>query len=103
MMHVSTTLASTGGPAFASAGAVVSHSAANTSVITEVVVELGETNLWVSVEHAGVVTRPVLGDDGEPGQLPAVVRVSASGQWRWGVGGSVSPGDVELSHVLSRV
>ena len=49
MMHVSTTLTSTGGPAFASAGAVVSHGAAKSSVITEVVVELGVTNLWVSV------------------------------------------------------
>jgi len=74
-----------------------------TAVRTDVVVELGETNLWVSVAHAGVVSRPVLGEDGEPGQFPAVVRVSGAGQWCWGVRGSVRPGDVELSHLLSRV
>jgi Hsp70 protein len=102
-MHVSTTLTSTGGLAFASRRAVVSHGAASSTLITEVVVELGETNLWVSVERAGVVTRPVLGHDGEPGQFPAVVRFSGAGQWCWGVRGSVRPGDVELSHLLSRV
>ena len=48
-------------------------------VSCEVVVELGETNLWVSLDQDGTTSRPDLVEGAQPGQFPADLRVSAAG------------------------
>ncbi len=87
------------------AAAVAWHATAQlrAAVTTEVVVELGETNLWVTLERAGSVSRPLAADDAAPGQFPAQVRVSESGQWRWGSGRNLAAGEVVVGDLLSRV
>jgi hypothetical protein len=70
-------------------------------VTTEVVVELGETNLWVTVERTGTYSRPELVKGASPGQFPAGLRVTEAGRWFWGAQ-RVRAGDVLVSNILSR-
>ena len=74
-----------------------------TVVTTELVVELGETNLWVSVDHDGTTSRPELVKGAEPGQFPAALRVTEAGRWFWGAGQRLRDGDLLVSNVLARV
>ena len=74
-----------------------------TVVTTELVVELGETNLWVSVDHDGTTSRPELVKGAEPGQFPAALRVTEAGRWFWGAGHRLRDGDLLVSNVLARV
>jgi hypothetical protein len=70
-------------------------------VMTEIVVELGETNLWVTLERAGTFSRPELVRGAAPGQFPADLRVTEAGRWFWGAQ-RVRAGDVLVSNILSR-
>ena len=70
---------------------------------TELVVELGETNLWVSVDRDGTTSRPELVKGAEPGQFPADLRVTEAGRWFWGAGRRRRDGDLLVSNVLARV
>jgi hypothetical protein len=76
---------------------------ARTVVTTELVVELGETNLWATVDDQGVVSRPELIKGMEPGRFPAVLRVTEAGRWFWGAGRRLRDGDLLVSNVLARV
>jgi molecular chaperone DnaK len=71
------------------------------SVTTEVVVELGESNLWATVERAGTLSRPELVKGARPGQFPADLRVTAAGRWFWGAQ-RIRAADVLVSNILSR-
>ena len=73
----------------------------STPVMTEVVVELGETNLWVTVERDGTFSRPELVKGALPGQFPADLRVTEAGRWFWGAQ-RARAGDVLVSNILSR-
>src|SRR6478609_4937763 len=72
-------------------------------VSCEVVVELGETNLWVSLDQDGTTSRPDLVEGAQPGQFPADLRVSAAGRWYWDTGHPLRDGDLLVSNVLARV
>jgi hypothetical protein len=74
-----------------------------TDLVTDVVVELGETNLWVTMERAGRFSRPGLVKGAAPGQFPADLRVTEAGRWFWGARHQLHPGDILVSNVLSRV
>ena len=76
---------------------------AMTDLVTDVVVELGETNLWVTVERAGRFSRPGLVKGAAPGQFPADLRVTEAGRWFWGARHQLHPGDILVANVLSRV
>ncbi len=74
-----------------------------TMVSCEMVVELGETNLWVSLDQDGATSRPDLVEGAQPGQFPADLRVSAAGRWYWDTGHPLRDGDLLVSNVLARV
>lgn len=73
-------------------------------VMTHVVVELGGTNLWVSVHSpGGRVTRPALVAGRPDGQFPAALRVTSSGRWFWGAHRRHADDEVLVTDILSRV
>ncbi len=73
-------------------------------VMTHVVVELGGTNLWVSVHSpGGRVTRPALVAGRPDGQFPAALRVTSSGRWFWGAHRRYADDEVLVTDILSRV
>ncbi len=60
MLVKRTALPSAGGRQVMSRGSVVDAAPVASAVTTEVVIELGETNLWVSTERGGTIRRPSL-------------------------------------------
>ncbi len=76
---------------------------AMTDLVTDVVVELGETNLWVTMVRAGRFSRPGLVKGAAPGQFPADLRVTESGRWFWGSRHQLHSSDIVVANVLSRV
>src|SRR3954452_7526060 len=96
-----TALPSSGAPLVMSRGRMAAVPAA-AAALTEVVVELGETNLWVSTEQAGTVRRPIVSDSADAGRFSAAVRVTKTGEWVW-ASGPDQAGDIVLSDLLSRV
>ncbi len=72
-------------------------------MITGAIIELGETNLWVTVGHAdGHFSSPTLVLGCEPGQFPASASV-AGRLWSWGRTEVRVEGDLLVSGFLSRV
>jgi len=86
------------------AGMTHSGDVADAEVMTHVVVELGESNLWVSVHSpGGRVTRPALVAGRPDGQFPAALRVTSSGRWFWGAHRRHADDEVLVTDILSRV
>ena len=84
----------------------MTHSGAvnDAQAMTHVVIELGETNLWVSLHRpGGEVSRPHLVTGGADGQFPASLRVTASGRWFWGARRRHADDEVLVTNILSRV
>ena len=86
------------------AGTTHSGAVSDVEGMTHVVIELGETNLWVSVHSSGGrVTRPSLVAGGADGQFPAALRVTSSGRWFWGARCRHADDEILVSNILSRV
>ncbi|GAA4403415.1 hypothetical protein GCM10023168_14930 [Fodinibacter luteus] len=70
----------------------------------QVVVELGETNVWVTLSTpSGAVAPPGFEQTGTSGRLPAGAAVAPDGSWRWGVERGKLTEGVVVSGFLARV